>query len=134
MPNKPLRSPADMAIGHTMRLADDGVLDINIHGVWTIEQTDRFFGELAPIHAAARARHGRVLALIVVGTVQAPLVALHVRNRAVAIKRPGDRNAVVVATFLSKLQITRVANGEDFGVFTDLATAREWLLRLESNA
>lgn len=109
-------------------VADDGVLDIVIRGFWSPPQVDRFFAALQPLHAEATARFARVLALIRVESVQSPSVALHVRDRALEMKRPGDRNAVVVASFLSQLQITRLATTVDFGLFTDPASARAWLI------
>lgn len=119
--------PAEADGDFDAALADDGVLDIVIRGFWTLPQVDRFFARLMPLYHAARARRGRVLALIRVETVQSPAVAMHVRDCAVALKLEGDRNAVVVASFLSKLQITRLATTENFGLFTDPATARAWL-------
>ena len=109
-------------------LGADGVLDIAIRGMWSTHQVDRFFTAILPLYHRSRAAHGRVRALIRVETVQAPGVALHVRDRALAMKMRGDRNAVVVASFLSKLQITRLASTENFGLFTDPAVARDWLL------
>lgn len=113
---------------YTATLADDGVLDIAIRGHWTTTQVDRFFAAILPVYHRSRARFGRVRALIRVENVQSPGVALHVRDRALAVKVPGDRNAVVVASFLSKLQITRLASRDDFGLFTDETVARSWLL------
>ncbi|MFX8047632.1 hypothetical protein ABTK64_20165, partial [Acinetobacter baumannii] len=66
--------------------------------------------------------------LVVVETVQSPAVALHVRERTLAHKRAGDRNAFVIATQLAKLQITRLATNNGFGLFTDRVSARQWLL------
>lgn len=109
-------------------LSADGVLHITIRGLWKTPQVDRFFAAIMPLYHASRARFGSVRALIEVETVQSPLVALHVRERTLAVKQAGDRNAIVVASFLSKLQITRLASTENFGVFTDAAVAREWLL------
>lgn len=112
---------------HAMLLTDDGILYIRIMNVWSIAEVDRFFEALAPIHAQARRQHGRVCTLVEVGAVQSPTVAIHVRKHALAIKRPGDRTAMLVATILSKLQIKRLATNEGFGLFTDRATARTWL-------
>ncbi|MES2339033.1 MAG: hypothetical protein V4537_13130 [Pseudomonadota bacterium] len=112
----------------TAALTTDGVLDIAIRGVWTVQQVDRFFSAIMPLYHQSRAQFGTVRALILVQTVQSPTVALHVRDRTLALKMVGDRNAVVVASFLSKLQITRLATTENFGVFTDAGIAREWLL------
>ncbi|MFD1788719.1 hypothetical protein ACFSC3_14210 [Sphingomonas floccifaciens] len=112
----------------TAVLADDGVFDITIRGFWTTEQVDRFFVAILPMHHDCRERFRRVCAQIRIESVQSPSVALHVRDRALALKRPGDRNAFVFASFLSKLQITRLASNDDFGLFTDEATARAWLL------
>lgn len=109
-------------------LADDGVFDIIIRGFWTTEQVDRFFVAILPLHNEARARYANVRALIRVEMVQSPSVALHVRDGATALKQPGDRNAFVIASFLSKLQITRLASRDDFGLFTDVDAARAWLL------
>jgi len=109
-------------------LADDGVFEITIRGFWTIDQVDRFFVAILPLHHQARARFGRVRSLIRVETVQSPAVALHVRDRAAALKQPADRNGFVIASFLSKLQITRLASRDGFGLFTDVDAARTWLL------
>ena len=109
-------------------LADDGVFDITIRGFWTTDQVDRFFVAILPTYHEARARFRHVRALIRVESVQSPAVALHVRERTLAVKMAGDRNAIVIASFLSKLQITRLASTENFGVFTDDAVARAWLL------
>ncbi|KQN26295.1 hypothetical protein ASE86_09185 [Sphingomonas sp. Leaf33] len=111
----------------TAAIADDGVFEIVIRGFWTIDQVDRFYVAILPLHHICRARFSRVRALIRVEMVQSPSVALHVRDRAMALKRPGDRNAFVIASFLSKLQITRLASRDDFGLFTDAVVARDWL-------
>lgn len=112
----------------TAALADDGVFDIVIRGFWTTDQVDRFFLAILPLYHASRARFSQVRALIRVEMLQSPSVALHVRDRALALKQPTDRNAFVIASFLSKFQITRLASREDFGLFTDETAAREWLL------
>lgn len=112
----------------TAALAADGVFDITIRGLWSIHQVDRFFTAILPLHHLSRAQYRRVRALIRVETVQSPAVALYVRDRTLALKQAGDRNAVVVASFLSKLQITRLASSDNFALFTDAATARAWLL------
>ncbi|MBB4153157.1 hypothetical protein GGQ80_001045 [Sphingomonas jinjuensis] len=84
-------------------LDPDGILHIRIDGVWTRAEVDAFFAALVPYHATARAAHGRVLTLVTVASIQSPLVALHVRDHALAIKGPRDRTAMVIATMLSKL-------------------------------
>lgn len=112
----------DAAIG------PDGIIGVTIRDVWTNAQVDRFFDATDPLRRAVRAAHDRVLQLVVVETVQPPAVALHVRNCTVAVKLPGDRNAFVVASQLSKLQITRLATTRNFGLFTDRLVARQWLL------
>jgi len=99
-----------------------------IRGLWTPGQVDRFFDATEQLRLSARAEHGRVLSLVIVQTVQPPAVALHVRNRTVTIKQPGDRNAFVVASFLSKLQIGRLASSDSSGLFSDPLAARRWLL------
>ncbi len=113
---------------HTTVLHPDGIIAISIRKVWTLADVDAFFPVLEPIHQTARRRYGRVRILVHVEEVQSPLVALHVRKHAVAIRQPGDRRAFVVATFLSKLQIRRLGNSESVGIFTDEAAARQWLL------
>ncbi|HET9509840.1 MAG TPA: hypothetical protein VFO80_01710 [Sphingomonas sp.] len=112
----------------TAAVADDGIFEIVIRGFWTEAQVDRFFVAILPLHHDCRLRFQRVRSLIRVEAVQSPAVALHVRDRAMALKQPGDRNAFVIASFLSKLQITRLASRDDFGLFTDAAVARDWLL------
>ncbi len=112
----------------TAALADDGVFDITIRGFWTTDQVDRFFVAILPLYNESRARFSQVRALIRVESVQSPSVGMHVRDRTMALKQPGDRNAFVIASFLSKLQITRLASREDFGLFTDASVARDWLL------
>lgn len=112
---------------YALALDPDGILRIGIAGVWDKAQVDAFFVALAPLHGRARVLRGRACALVEVGAVQSPLVALHVRAKALAIKRPGDRTAMVIATVLSKLQITRLATSEGFGLFTDPAAALAWL-------
>ena len=114
--------------GYALALDDAGILAATIRGVWTRDQVDALFAALVPLHSLARQTHGRVLALVRVESVQSPTVALHVRNRMLAIKQPGDRNAIVVGTMLSKLQIGRLATTENFGLFTNPAVARAWLL------
>lgn len=113
----------------TATVADDGVFEVVIRGFWNVDQVDRFFVAILPLHHICRARFSHVRALIRVEAVQSPSVALHVRDRAMALKSPGDRNAFVIASFLSKLQITRLASRDDFGLFTDAAVARAWLLQ-----
>ena len=108
-------------------LDPEGILHIRIDGVWTRAEVDAFFAALVPYHATARTAHGRVLALVTIASIQSPLVALHVRDHALAIKRPGDRTAMVVATPLSKLQIKRIASTEGFGLFTEPEAALAWL-------
>ncbi len=83
---------------------------------------------LMPLYLTCRTHHGTVRALIRVGSVQMPSVALHVRDRILAMKMADDRNAIVVAGFLAKLQINRLASNRNFALFTDSATARAWLL------
>ncbi|MGX9079629.1 hypothetical protein ACWTQY_27565, partial [Klebsiella pneumoniae] len=90
-------------------LGPDGIIGVTIRGLWTNQQVDRFFTATEPLRKAARASGNRALQLVMVETVQPPAVALHVRNCTVAVKLPGDRNAFVVASQLSKLQITRLA-------------------------
>ncbi|WP_294335904.1 hypothetical protein [uncultured Sphingomonas sp.] len=50
------------------------------------------------------------------------------RDRAMDLKQPGDRNAFVIASLMAKLQIKRLASRDNFGLFTDAAVARDWLL------
>lgn len=109
-------------------IAQDSVLEITIRGIWDCAQVDRFFAATEPMRLAVRAAHGRVLSLIKVELVQPPLVALHVRKHAIAVKHQQDRNAFVVTSLLSKLQIERLASNHQFGLFRDAPAARAWLL------
>ena len=113
---------------YTATLRPDGVLDVTIRTLWTVAQVDAFFVALSPVHAAARRRHGIVRVLVNVVTLQSPMVAMRVREHTLAIKAPSDRNAFVVATMLSKLQIRRLASISGFGVFTDRDAAECWLI------
>lgn len=113
----------------TMLLDADGVIDVVVWGFWSRGEVAKFFEPLAAIHATSRRRYGAVRQMIVLKTVQSPIVALDYRAAAIAMKQSGDRTAVVVATMLSKLQIRRLGEGRaDFRVFTDVDTARAWLL------
>ncbi len=109
-------------------MAEDGILEIVIRGFWKEAQVDRFFVAILPLYQDCRLRFQCVRALIGVEVVQSPAVALHVRDRAMDLKQPGDRIAFVIASFLAKLQIKRLASRDDFGLFTDAAVARDWLL------
>jgi len=109
-------------------LARDGVIDIAIRGVWTSRQVDGFFSAIEPLWELVRFSRGRVLALIVVETVQSPPIALQVRARTLAVKVPGDRNAFVVRSALSRLQINRLGGSSGFALFTNSPAARKWLL------
>lgn len=113
---------------HVITPGDDGIITLQIGGFWTGEGLERLFTELRPIHEATRRRHGRVYMLAYISALQAPHIAMQGRAMAQAIKRPGDRNAIVTASILSKMQITRIGSNEGFGVFTDDAAARDWLL------
>lgn len=110
-------------------LRTDGILQITIRGVWTAAEVDTFFTTLRPLYAEARRRFKTARTLVLVEAVQSPAVAMHVRTQALAIKQPGDRRAFVVATFLSKIQIRRLATTEEFGLFTSSDAAEAWLLR-----
>ncbi len=114
--------------GYTARLRPDGILDLTIRGVWTVSDVDAFFAELAPLHDAARRRHGSVRMLIVVEAVQPLAVAMRVRHHAIVIKQVGDRRAFIWLTALAKLQINRLRTSETIGVFTDRGAAEGWLL------
>ena len=115
------------ADAYRIALQDNGVLHARVMTVWSAKDVARFFDDLLPIHAEARRRLGHVLALVEVGKVLSPLVALNVRDRALAIKRPGDRTAMIVSTMLSKLQVARLAGGPTFGLFADRVDALAWL-------
>ncbi|MHA6723126.1 hypothetical protein [Sphingomonas sp. RS2018] len=131
MTHAPLHVAGDRAQGDgnfDATLGSDGIMEIVIRGVWSTAQADRFFIALMPLYLTCRTHHGTVRALIRVESVQIPTVAMHVRERILAMKMAGDRNAIVVASFLSRLQINRLASNDNFGLFTDAATARAWLL------
>lgn len=114
--------------GYLARLRPDGILDLAICGVWTVDDVDAFFAALVPVHDAARRRHGSVRMLIVVQAVQPLAVAMRVRHHAIAIKQAGDRRAFIWLTALAKLQIKRLRTSETIGVFTDRGAAEAWLL------
>ena len=106
----------------------DGIVEVTIRGVWSAPQVDRFFATIAPLREEARRRRQAVLTLAIIESVQSPVVAAQVRSHVLSAKKPGDRNAFVVASQLSKFQIKRLASWNGFGLFTDEATARRWLL------
>ena len=110
-------------------LRADGILQITIRGVWNAAEVDAFFATLRPFYADARRRFRIARTLVLVEAVQSPAVAMQVRTQALAIKQPGDRRAFVVATFLSKIQIRRLATTDEFGLFTSRDAAEAWLLR-----
>ncbi len=109
-------------------LRASGVVEIVIRHVWTAAEVQAFFALLAPLYDEARRLHGSARILTIVEAVQSPGVAMHVRSQALALSRPGDKRAFVVATFLSKLQIRRLSVTDAFGLFTDRTTAERWLL------
>lgn len=123
-----ITSAAGATAGYDADLSPPGILRMTIRGVWSTAEVDLFFAALRPLYAEARRRNGKVLSLTIVEAVQSPAIALHVRMHALALKRPGDRRAFVVGTFLSRLQIKRLATTEQFGLFTDRAAAESWLL------
>lgn len=113
----------------TMQLDGTGIIDIVVWGFWSRAEVDTFFVPLTAIHATSRRLHGTVRQMIALKAVQSPAVALDYRAAAIAMKQPGDRTAVVVATMLSKLQIARLGQGRaGFRVFTSTDAARNWLL------
>lgn len=114
--------------GYDAELTPRDILDLTIRGVWTKDEVDRFFAALTPLYREARRRSGTTRTLVIVETVQSPAIALHVSSHALALKQPGDRRAFVVASFLSKLQIRRLATTDAFGLFTDRSAAERWLL------
>lgn len=120
---------AGMSSEPRYRIVIDGpIIDVHAHGVWSVAEVDAFFDALTPINAAMRVEHGRALQMMQIGAVQLPAVASHFRCRGIAMKRPGDRNALLFASVLSKLQVKRLATTENFAIFSDRAAAREWLL------
>ena len=112
---------------YNMRRLDDGIVEVIVRKVLSIAEVESLFDELRPLYASSRGPDGIVRVLVLMKAIQSPTVALRVRSNALALARPGDRRAYVVATFLSKLQMTRLGGDDSHAVFADQAAAEIWL-------
>lgn len=106
------------------------VFYLTLSGFWTVATVIQFAAEMLVRTTAARIRHGRY-ALVSDSTefaIQSPAVSAHFeRIMARGIEMDVGPSAIIVGSYLNKLQAERIFDGDRVRVFLDSDAATAWL-------
>lgn len=112
------------------RLPDSGIIEVNGHGLWTVEQVrdhfDRYTGAVIGVRATGQPI--RVIVDLRSASVQPPEVAAMIETGAAGLYRDGDRCAMIVRSKLMHIQLRRILDPVFHEVFMDRSAATDWLL------
>jgi hypothetical protein len=125
-----------MADGTISTIMDDrlGIIRVTGRGLWSPDLIDAHFAELREQVERIR-RHGDdllVLVDLIAADVQPAATAERIKANTRNLYRVGDRVAVIVGSFLAKMQLRRTLAPDIHEVFVSANAAMTWLMAYSS--
>lgn len=108
---------------------DEGIIVVEVLRFWCVEDTRRYWGDIAWLLPASRERRGggRVLIDRRGAPIQSAEVVSELQRGFREIYRPQDRIAVVVASSLQKIQSRRLYDERQTKTFLSYDAANLWI-------
>ncbi|MDO6412874.1 hypothetical protein Q4F19_00620 [Sphingomonas sp. BIUV-7] len=126
-------APRLYAIDHDQ---SSDIIRVSDLAVQSVEEIDRYLGELGREIAAMRARRGtvRLLADLRHSPIRSQAAAERLRRGNLTLYRAGDRVALLVESSLMKMQLRRNLVADYQNIFVSPHAAETWLTALDATA